>query len=141
MYLIYGFCNDLCRRCNTKGQKTAYWIAEGEQHPALGFDCINSVIYHPLFKLQSSILPYGSVLTAGARHLSRAPKQLWPGHTEWSNLCLIKLLIKLSHAKTVTGVNQQCLCSIQSAFPECPCANETEGKCIEFGSSRLRNNY
>jgi len=54
MYLIYGFCNDLCRRCNTKGQKTAYWIAEGEQHPALGFDCINSVIYHPLFKLQSS---------------------------------------------------------------------------------------
>lgn len=100
---------------------------------------LSFIIHYSNYK--AAFMSYGSMLTTGARHLSRAPKQLWPGHTEWSNLCLIKLLIKLSHAKTVKGVNQQCLCSTQSAFLECPCANETEGKCFEFGSSRLRNNY
>lgn len=98
---------------------------------------LSFIIHYSNYK--AAIMPYGSSLTAGARHLSKVPKQMWPGHTEWSNLSLIKLLIKLSHAKTVKGVNQQCLCSIKSASLEYQCANETEGTCFKFGSSRLRN--
>lgn len=49
-----------------KRTKTAYWIAKGEQHPALGFDCINFAIYHPLFKYN------GSFIATGPTHLSRA---------------------------------------------------------------------
>lgn len=66
-----------------KRAKTAYWIAEGEQHPALGFDCINSVIYHPLFKLQSSIYALRILAHSWSKTLVKStPKQLWPGHTE-----------------------------------------------------------